>query len=104
MSDDGGSVIDQQFVELPIVIPDGLRLVRSTCDYSPWVLVDEYLVKSLGLTNAYDTPQSYIQLHLFLSSFLGTSIIYSIIFSCMGHGELLGRDRLTGDISLYAAR
>jgi hypothetical protein len=62
MSDDGGSVIDHQLVELPTVVPDGLRLVMSTCDYSPWVPVDEFLVKPLGLTNAYDTPQSYIQL------------------------------------------
>jgi hypothetical protein len=37
MSDDGGSVIDHHFVELPIVVPDGLRLVMSTSDYSPWV-------------------------------------------------------------------
>jgi hypothetical protein len=34
----------------------------STGDYSPGVPVDEFLVKPLGLTNAYDTPQSYIQL------------------------------------------
>jgi hypothetical protein len=56
MSDDGGSVINHQFVELPTVVHDSLRLVRSTCDYSPWVLGDEFLVKPLGLTNAYDTP------------------------------------------------
>jgi hypothetical protein len=62
MSDDGGRVIDQQFVELPTVVPDGWSLVMSTGDYSPWVPVDEFLVKPLGLTNAYDTPQSYIQL------------------------------------------
>jgi hypothetical protein len=79
MSDDGGSVIDHQFVELPTVVPDGLRLVRSPGDYSPWVSVDEFLVKPLGLTNAYDTPQSYIQLQLFLLAFPDTFIIYNNI-------------------------
>jgi hypothetical protein len=62
MSDDGGSVIDHEYVELPTIVPDGLRLVTSTSDYSPGMLVDEFLVKPLGLTSAYDTPQSYIQL------------------------------------------
>jgi hypothetical protein len=55
MSEDGWRVIDQQFVELPIVVPDGWNLVMSTSDYSPWVPVDELLVKSLGLTKTYDT-------------------------------------------------
>jgi len=56
MSDDGGSVIDHQLVDLPTVVLDGLILVISTCDYSPWVLVDEFLVKPLGLNNANNTP------------------------------------------------
>jgi hypothetical protein len=56
MSDDGGSMIDHQFVELPTVVLDGLRLVMSTNHYSPWVQVNEFLVKPLGLTNAYDAP------------------------------------------------
>ena len=47
---------------LSLIIPDGLRLVRNTSDYSPWVPVDEFLDKPLGLTNSYDTPHSYIQL------------------------------------------
>jgi hypothetical protein len=64
MSDDGGRVIDQRFVELPTVVPDGWSLVRSTSNYSPWVPVDELLVKSLGLTKVYDTFQSYIQLQV----------------------------------------
>jgi len=79
MRDDGGSVIDHQFVELPIVVPDGLKLLRSTGDYSPWVPVDEFLVKPLGLTNAYDTPRSYIQLQLSMLAFLNNSIIYKSI-------------------------
>jgi hypothetical protein len=75
MSDDGWRVIDQQFVELPTVVPDGWSLMMSTGDYSPWVPVDELLVKSLGLTKAYDTSQSYRQLQLFLLAFLDTFII-----------------------------
>ena len=75
MSDDRGSVIDHQCVESPTIVHDGMRLVWSPEDYSPWMSVDEFLVKPLGLTNAYDTPQSYIQLHLFLLSFPNTFII-----------------------------
>jgi hypothetical protein len=48
-------MIDPQFVEIPIVVPDGWCSVMSIGDYLPWVLVDELLVKSLGLTKAYDT-------------------------------------------------
>jgi hypothetical protein len=55
LSDDGGRVIDQQFVELSTVLSDSWILG----DYSPWVLMDELLVQSRGLTNAYDTFQSY---------------------------------------------
>jgi hypothetical protein len=56
VSDDGWRMIDPQFVEIPIVVPDGWCSVMSTGDYLPWVLVDELLVKSLGLTKA---SQSY---------------------------------------------
>jgi hypothetical protein len=51
-------VIDQQFVDLSIIIPDGWILVTSTYDYSPWVPVDDILVKSLGLIKLYYTFQS----------------------------------------------
>jgi hypothetical protein len=60
MSDDGGRVIDQPFLELHVVVPEGWSLVMSIGNFSTWVPVDELLVKSLGLSNAYDTPQSYI--------------------------------------------
>jgi hypothetical protein len=69
MSDDRGSVIDHQYVESPTVVHDGMRLVWSPGDYSPWMSMDEFLVKPLGLTNAYDTSQSYIQLQVFLLAF-----------------------------------
>jgi hypothetical protein len=55
MSDDGGRVIDQQFMELSTIVPDDWSLETSMDDYSPWVPVDKLLVKSLGLTKAYDT-------------------------------------------------
>jgi hypothetical protein len=84
MSDDDWRVIDQQFVELPIVVPDGWSLVMSTGDYSPWVPVDEILVKSLGLIKEYDTFQSYRRLQIFLSVFSHTSI----------RDRRMGRDRL----------
>ena len=61
LSDDRGSVIDHQYVESPTIVHDGMRfMVWSLGDYSPWIPVDEFLFKSLGLTNAYDTSQSYI--------------------------------------------
>jgi hypothetical protein len=91
MSDDGGRVIDQQFVELPTDVPNGWNLMTSTGDYSPWVPVDELLVKSLGLTKVYDTFQSYIQLQLFLLAFPNTFIIDS---SIRGDRQLQGTWRV----------
>jgi hypothetical protein len=95
MSDDRWRVIDQQFVELQIVVPDGWSLVMSTGDHSPWVPVDELLVKSLGLTKVYDTFQWSIQLQLFLLSFLDTFIIdISIREDRQWHGTWrVGRQR-----------
>jgi hypothetical protein len=58
MSDDGWRVIDQQFEELPSVVPVDWGSVMTTSEYLPWVPVDEILVQSLGLTKAYDTFQS----------------------------------------------
>jgi hypothetical protein len=59
VSDDGWRMIDPQLVEIPTIVPDGLRSMMSTCDYLPWVPMDELLVKSFGLTKAYATFQSY---------------------------------------------
>jgi hypothetical protein len=59
---------------MPIVVPDGWCSVTSTCNYLPWVLVDELLVNSLGLTKAYDTFQSYIWLQIFMVAFPNTFI------------------------------
>jgi hypothetical protein len=55
MSDDGWRVIDQHFVDLPLFVPDGWGSMMSTCEYLPWVTMDELLVESLGLTKSYDT-------------------------------------------------
>jgi hypothetical protein len=43
-------------------------------EYVPWVLVDELLVDSLGLTKAYDTLKSYSQPKMFLLAFPNTFI------------------------------
>jgi hypothetical protein len=55
VSDEGWRIIDPQLVEAPTVIPDDWCLVMSTGIYLPWVPMDEVLVKSFGLNNAYDT-------------------------------------------------
>jgi hypothetical protein len=47
----------------------------STGDYLPWVLMDKLLVKSFGLTKAYDTFQSYSWLQIFMIAFPDTFII-----------------------------
>jgi hypothetical protein len=75
VSDDGWRMIDPQFVEIPTVVPDGWCSVMSTEGYLPWVPVDELLVKSMGLTKAYDTSQSYSWLQIFRIAFLDTFII-----------------------------
>ena len=75
LSDDGGRVIDQQFVELSTIAPDSWNLD----DYSPWVLVDELLVQSWGLTKAYDTFQSYSWVQIFMIAFPDTFIIDNCI-------------------------
>jgi hypothetical protein len=75
MSDDGWRVVDQQFEELPPVVPDDWGPVMTTSEYLPWVPVDELSVESLGLTKAYGTFQSYSRLQMFLLAFSDTFII-----------------------------
>jgi hypothetical protein len=75
VSDDGWRMIDPQLVEVPTVVPDGWCSVMSTGDYLPWVSMDELLVKSFGLTKAYDTFQSYSWLQIFMIAFPDTFII-----------------------------
>jgi hypothetical protein len=75
VSDDGWRMIDPQLVEVPTVVPDGWCSMMSTCDYLPWVSMDELLVKSFGLTKAYNTFQSYNWLQIFMIAFLDTFIV-----------------------------
>ena len=62
-------------MEIPTIVADGWCLVMSTGNYLPWVPMDELLVKSFGLTKAYDTFQSYSWLHIFMIAFPDTFII-----------------------------
>jgi hypothetical protein len=75
VSDDGWRIIDLQLVEVPTVVPDGWCSMMSTGDYLPWVSMNELLVKSFGLTKAYDTFQSYSWLQIFMIAFPDTFII-----------------------------
>jgi hypothetical protein len=75
MSDDGWRMIDPLFVEIPTFVPDGWCSMMSTGDYLPWVSMDELLVKSVRLTKAYDTFQSYSSLQIFRIAFSDTFII-----------------------------
>jgi hypothetical protein len=50
---------------LPVVL-DGWDSVMTIGEQLSWILMDELLVESLGLTKARDTFQSYSQLQRFL--------------------------------------
>jgi hypothetical protein len=52
----------------------GIR-VMTTGEHLSWILMDELLVESLGLTKACDTSQSYSQLQMFLLACPDTFII-----------------------------
>jgi hypothetical protein len=75
MSYDGWRMIEPQFVEIPIVVPDDWCSMMSTYDYLLGVPVDKLLVKSLGLTKAYDTFQSYNGFQIFMIASPDTFII-----------------------------
>jgi hypothetical protein len=59
---------------LPVVLDDW-DSVMTTGEYLSWILMDELLVESLGLTKACDIFQSYSQLQMFLLAFPDTFII-----------------------------
>jgi hypothetical protein len=75
MRGEGWRVVGHKLEELPPVVLDGWDSVMITDEYLPWVLVDDFLVESLGLTKAYDTFHSYSQLQMFLLDFSDTFII-----------------------------
>jgi hypothetical protein len=61
--------------ELLLVELDGWDSVMTTGEHLSWILMEEILVESLGLTKACDAFQSYSQLHICLLSFFDTFII-----------------------------
>jgi hypothetical protein len=70
-------LVDQQSEGLILVVLDGWDSVMTTGEHLSWIPMDELLVKSLGLTKACDTSQSYSQLQMFLLAYPGTFIIES---------------------------
>jgi hypothetical protein len=75
MVDERWRLVDQQSEGLLLVVLDGLDSVMTTGEHLSWIPMDELLVKSLGLTKACDTSQSYNQLHMFLLAYPDTFII-----------------------------
>jgi hypothetical protein len=68
-------VVYQQLEELLPIVPDGWDSVMTTGEHLSWILMDELLVESLGLTKACDTSQPYSQLQMFLLACPDTFII-----------------------------
>jgi hypothetical protein len=62
MVDERWRLVDQQSEGLLLVVLDGWDSVMTTGEHLSWIPMDELLVKSLGLTKACDTSQSYSQL------------------------------------------
>jgi hypothetical protein len=75
MVDERWRLVDQQLEGLLLVVLDGWDSVMTTGEQLSWILMDELLVESLGLTKACDAFQSYSQLQLFLLARLDTFII-----------------------------
>jgi hypothetical protein len=73
--DETGRLVDQQSDGLLPVVLDGWDSVMTTGEHLSWIPMEELLVKSLGLTKACDTSQSYSQLQICLLSFSDTFII-----------------------------
>jgi hypothetical protein len=75
MGDERWRLVYQQLEELLPIVPDDWGLVMTTGEQLSWIPMDELLVKSLGLTKACDTSQSYSQLQMFLLACPDTFII-----------------------------
>jgi hypothetical protein len=75
MGDERWRLIEKQLEELLLLVLDGWDSIMTTGEYLSWILMDELLVESLGLTKAWDAFQSYSQLWICLSSFFDTFII-----------------------------
>jgi hypothetical protein len=59
MVDERWRLVDQQSEGLLLVLLDGWDSVMTTGEHLSWILMDEILVESLGLTKACDTSRSY---------------------------------------------
>jgi hypothetical protein len=57
--DERWRLVDQQSEGLLLVVLDGWDSVMTTGEKLSWIMMDELLVESLGLTKACDTFQSY---------------------------------------------
>jgi hypothetical protein len=68
-------VVYQQLEELLLIVPDDWGLVMTTGEQLSWILMDELLVESFGLTKACDAFQPYSQLQMFLLARPDTFII-----------------------------
>jgi hypothetical protein len=77
LGDERWRLVDQQSDGLLPVVLDGWDSVMTTGEHLSWILMDELLVESLGLTKACDAFQSYNQLQICLLSFSDTFIIDS---------------------------
>jgi hypothetical protein len=73
--DERWRLVDQQSEGLLLVVLDGWDSVMTTGEQLSWILMDELLVESLGLTKACDAFQSYSQLQMFLLAHPDTFII-----------------------------
>jgi hypothetical protein len=61
MGDGRWRLVDQQLEELLPVVLDDWDSMMTTGEYSSWILMDELLVESLGLTTTCDIFQPYSQ-------------------------------------------
>jgi hypothetical protein len=77
MRDERGRLVDQQSDGLLLVVWDGWDSVMTTGEHLSWILMEELLVESLGLTKACDALQSYSQLQICLLPFSNMFIIDS---------------------------
>jgi hypothetical protein len=75
MVDERWRLVDQQSEGLLPVALDGGESVMTTGEHISWILMDELLVESWGLTKACDAFQSYSQLQMFLLACPDTFII-----------------------------
>jgi hypothetical protein len=77
MGDGRWRLVYQQLEELLPIVPNDWGLMMTTCEQLSWVLVDVFLVKSLGLAKEGGIFHPHSQLPMFLLAFSDTFIIDS---------------------------